>query len=212
VARSIFSAILAWFALTGVTLAEQTDAGESLRLFLGDVVSLKADFTQSLFTADSKTPQVSSGTLLIKRPGRFRWEYEQPALQLVICDGGRIWMYDEDLEQVTVRPVDETLRGTPAMLLSGQATLDDTFEILKSYSDGELDWVDLKPRDGSPEFVSLSIALRQGILQRMELTDSLGQVTQVELDDIKVDAEVADDLFVFEPPPGVDVIGVGGSR
>jgi outer membrane lipoprotein carrier protein len=121
-------------------------------------------------------------------------------------------MYDEDLEQVTVRPVDETLRGTPAMLLSGQATLDDTFEILKSYSDGELDWVDLKPRDGSPEFVSLSIALRQGILQRMELTDSLGQVTQVELDDIKVDAEVADDLFVFEPPPGVDVIGVGGSR
>jgi outer membrane lipoprotein carrier protein len=212
VARSVFAAILAWFALTGVTLAEQTDAGESLRLFLGDVVSLKADFTQSLFTADSKTPQVSSGTLLIKRPGRFRWEYEQPALQLVICDGGRIWMYDEDLEQVTVRPVDETLRGTPAMLLSGQATLDDTFEILKSYSDGELDWVDLKPRDGSPEFVSLSIALRQGILQRMELTDSLGQVTQVELDDIKVDAEVADDLFVFEPPPGVDVIGVGGSR
>jgi outer membrane lipoprotein carrier protein len=208
----VFAAILAWFALTGVTLAEQTDAGESLRLFLGDVVSLKADFTQSLFTADSKTPQVSSGTLLIKRPGRFRWEYEQPALQLVVCDGGRIWMYDEDLEQVTVRPVDETLRGTPAMLLSGQATLDDTFEILKSYSDGELDWVDLKPRDGSPEFVSLSIALRQGILQRMELTDSLGQVTQVELDDIKVDAEVADDLFVFEPPPGVDVIGVGGSR
>jgi len=212
VARSVFAAILAWFALTGVTLAEQTDAGESLRLFLGDVVSLKADFTQSLFTADSETPQVSSGTLLIKRPGRFRWEYEQPALQLVICDGGRIWMYDEDLEQVTVRPVDETLRGTPAMLLSGQATLDDTFEILKSYSDGDLDWVDLKPRDGSPEFVSLSIALRQGILQRMELTDSLGQVTQVELDDIKVDAEVADDLFVFEPPPGVDVIGVGGSR
>ncbi len=211
-ARSAFAAILAWFALTGVTLAEQTDAGESLRLFLGDVVSLKADFTQSLFTADSETPQVSSGTLLIKRPGRFRWEYEQPALQLVICDGGRIWMYDEDLEQVTVRPVDETLRGTPAMLLSGQATLDDTFEILKSYSDGDLDWVDLKPRDGSPEFVSLSIALRQGILQRMELTDSLGQVTQVELDDIKVDAEVADDLFVFEPPPGVDVIGVGGSR
>jgi outer membrane lipoprotein carrier protein len=208
----VFAAILAWFALTGVTLAEQTDAGESLRLFLGDVVSLKADFTQSLFTADSETPQVSSGTLLIKRPGRFRWEYEQPALQLVICDGGRIWMYDEDLEQVTVRPVDETLRGTPAMLLSGQATLDDTFEILKSYSDGDLDWVDLKPRDGSPEFVSLSIALRQGILQRMELTDSLGQVTQVELDDIKVDAEVADDLFVFEPPPGVDVIGVGGSR
>lgn len=211
-ARSVFAAILAWFALTGVTLAEQTDAGESLRLFLGDVVSLKADFTQSLFTADSEIPQVSSGTLLIKRPGRFRWEYEEPALQLVICDGGRIWMYDEDLEQVTVRPVDETLRGTPAMLLSGQATLDDTFEILKSYSDGELDWVDLKPRDGSPEFVSLSIALRQGILQRMELTDSLGQVTQVELDDIKVDAEVADDLFVFEPPPGVDVIGVGGSR
>jgi len=212
VGRSFVVGTLAWLALTGVTLAEQTDAGESLRLFLGEVVSLKADFRQSLFTADSETPQVSSGTLLIKRPGRFRWAYKEPASQLLICDGGRIWMYDEDLEQVTVRPVDETLRGTPAMLLSGQATLDETFEILKSRSDGELDWVDLRPRDGSPEFVSLSIALRQGILQRMELTDSLGQVTRVELDDIKVDADVADDLFLFEPPPGVDVIGVGGPR
>ena len=208
--RRFAAAIFVWLALTGITLADESDAGESLRLFLGDVVSLKAAFRQSLFTADSDTPQVSSGTLFIKRPGRFRWEYEEPAPQLVICDGSKIWMYDEDLEQVTVRPVDETLRGTPAMLLSGQATLDETFEVLKSYSEGGLDWVDLKPRDGNPEFVSLSIALRQGVLRRMELLDSLGQVTRVELDDIVVNASVADDLFMFEPPPGIDVIGVGG--
>ena len=207
--RRALVAVLAWSALVGDVHGEPADAADELSTFLRDVVSLAATFRQMLFTADAETPQVSEGTLLIKRPGRFRWDYEQPAPQVVVCDGEKIWMYDPDLEQVTVRPVDETLKGTPAMLLSGQATLEETFDVARTFTEDGLDWVDLRPREGSPEFVSLAIGLRDGTLRRMELLDSLGQVTRIELDDIVIDGPVADDRFDFVPPDGVDVIGVG---
>ena len=120
-------------------------------------------------------------------------------------------MYDQDLEQVTVRPVDDTLQGTPAMLLSGQASLDETFDVVDSFDDDGLAWVVLQPKAGSPEFVSLRIGLADGIVQRMELLDSLGQATRIELSGVVTDAELDEGLFVFEPPEGADVIGQGGS-
>jgi outer membrane lipoprotein carrier protein len=187
------------------------EAVVDLRRFLDESGGLQAKFRQALHTDHSPDPQVSEGTLFIKRPGRFRWEYSAPPGQLVVCDGDRIWMYDEDLEQVTVRPVDDTLRGTPAMLLSGQATLDETFEVLRTFDKDGLAWVALRPREGSPEFASLQIGLEGGLLRRMELVDSLGQLTTIELWDVERDADLADDLFAFEPPEGADVIGQGAS-
>lgn len=187
------------------------DAVAGLKSFMEDSGALQASFRQALYTNHSPDPQISEGLLFIKRPGRFRWEYTEPAGQLVVCDGERIWMYDEDLEQVTVRLVDDTLRGTPAMMLSGQATLDETFEVLRTFEKDELEWVALKPREGSPEFVSLQIGLEDGVVRRMELVDSLGQLTRIDLSDVVTGADLADDLFAFEPPEGADVIGQGAS-
>lgn len=187
------------------------DAVAGLKDFLEGPGALQAKFRQALYTNHSPDPQVSEGLLFIKRPGRFRWEYTEPAGQLVVCDGERIWMYDEDLEQVTVRPVDDTLRGTPAMLLSGQATLEETFEVLRTFEKDGLDWVALTPKEDSPEFASLQIGLEGGVVRRMELVDSLGQMTRIELWDVAREADLADDLFAFEPPEGADVIGQGSS-
>jgi len=189
---------------------QAVDGAQALRLFLDNTSTLKADFRQSLYTADSDEPQISEGVLMIKRPGRFRWEYTMPEGQLVVCDGDKVWMYDPDLEQVTVRPIDDTLRGTPAMLLSGQATLDETFEVLGSHEEDGLVWVDLRPLSGSPEFESLRIGLADGALERMELKDSLGQMTRIELSDLQVNVDLDDGLFAFVPPEGADVIGQGG--
>lgn len=185
------------------------DGPDQLRRFLDTTTSMTAEFRQSLFTAESEAAQVSEGRLMIKRPGRFRWEYVEPPGQLVVGDGQRVWMYDEDLEQVTVRPVDETLRGTPAMLLSGQATLDETFEVLDSYEQEGRTWVVLRPRSGSPEFESLRIGLVNGSLDRMELRDSLGQSTRIEFIGLRIDPVLDDSLFQFVPPAGADVIGQG---
>ncbi len=200
-----------WMLSGATTVHGQSgDGADMLRRFLESATTLRADFRQSLYTADAAEPQISEGVLMIKRPGRFRWEYTVPEGQLVVCDGEKVWMYDRDLEQVTVRPIDDTLRGTPAMLLSGQATLDDTFEILDSYEDDGLVWVQLRPLSGSPEFESLRIGLAEGALDRMELKDSLGQMTRIELFDIQTNDALDDGLFVFVPPEGADVIGQGG--
>jgi outer membrane lipoprotein carrier protein len=118
-------------------------------------------------------------------------------------------MYDPDLEQVTVRQIDETLRGTPAMLLSGQATLDETFRVLDSYEKEGLIWIRLEPLADSPEFENLRIGMGDGSIRRMELTDSLGQMTRIDLSNVITDADLEDDLFVFVPPEGADVIGQG---
>lgn len=197
------------FAATSLH-AQPEGGAETLRRFLDEATTLKAEFRQSLYTADSEEPQVSEGLLMIKRPGRFRWEYVVPPGQLVVCDGEKVWMYDEDLEQVTVRPVDDTLRGTPAMLLSGQATLDETFEVIGSHDEDGRTWVDLRPRSGSPEFESLRIGLTGGVMDRMELRDSLGQMTRIELFDLQSGLDLDDSLFEFVPPAGADVIGQEG--
>lgn len=188
----------------------QADGGaDELRSFLDGAGTLRAAFRQSMFSEESTEPQVSEGILMIKRPGRFRWEYAVPSEQLVVCDGESVWMYDKDLEQVTVRPIDDTLRGTPAMLLSGQATLDETFRVVESYQEDEVSWVALEPLTGSPEFASLRIGLEDGVLTRMELKDSLGQMTRIELFNVEADRALDDSLFIFEPPEGADVIGQG---
>jgi len=200
--------LLALSSLSSV-LAADADGGQALRRFLEETTTLRAAFRQTLFTANTAEPQISDGVLMVKRPGRFRWEYSMPTEQLVVCDGTRLWMYDPDLEQVTVRPIDETLRGTPAMLLSGQATLDETFRVLESYVEGGLEWIRLEPLAGSPEFDALLIGLDNGVLRQMELSDSLGQTTRIELSDVAAGADLDDSLFLFTPPEGADVIGQG---
>lgn len=200
-----------WLLSAATTsFAQSGEGAETLRRFLDDATTLKADFRQSLYTADSEEPQVSEGVLMIKRPGRFRWEYTMPEGQLVVCDGDRVWMYDEELEQVTVRPIDDTLRGTPAMLLSGQATLDETFEVMGSHEEDGRTWVDLRPLSLSPEFESLRIGMLDGAMDRMELRDSLGQMTRIEFFHLQTGLELDDSLFRFVPPEGADVIGQEG--
>ena len=133
-----------------------------------------------------------------------------PAEQLVVCDGERLWMYDADLEQVTVRSVDDSLRGTPAMLLSGRGRLADTFAFGASYTDGGLDWVELRPLSEAPDFKALRVGLDGEVIAAMEVIDNLEQVTRIEFSDVRLGQPLDPSLFRFEPPPGADVIGQEG--
>lgn len=207
--RKAIPVLLVLLGFAAPSSGEEVQGAQALRDFLNDVVSLRAGFVQRIYAADSDEPQVSEGRLMIKRPGRFRWEYTAPTEQLVVCDGEKLWMYDPDLEQVTVRQIDQTLRGTPAMLLSGQATLDETFRVLDSYREDGLAWVALEPLSDSPEFENLRIGMADGVLTRMELTDSLGQMTRIDLSNTVTEADLEDSLFDFVPPEGADVIGQG---
>ena len=187
-----------------------TDSAMALERFLARSEALTAEFRQVLLREDGTAAEESTGRFYVSRPGRFRWEYVEPSEQLVVSDGERLWMYDADLEQVTVRNVDDGLAGTPAMLLSGEGRLADSFEFGASYPEDGLDWIELKPAGERAEFKGLRVGLREGVIGAMEVIDNLEQVTRIEFSDVRLGGELDEALFRFEPPPGADVIGLEG--
>ncbi len=181
-------------------------APAQLRAFLAETVTLEAGFSQVLVEADDGRAQVSEGRFYLHRPQRFRWDYTDPAPQLVVADGEHLWLFDPDLEQVTVRRLDDGLAGTPAMLLSGDGTLEDSFRIGAAYREDGRDWVELAPLSDAADFSALRVGFVAGRLDTMELMDALGQTTVIRFFDVAVNPVLDPALFQFTPPAGADVI------
>ncbi len=184
------------------------DAMAALRVenFLGQLTSLRAEFRQTVTDADGRVLERAEGSVVLARPGRFRWDYRVPE-QLIISDGVTVWLYDIELEQVSIRAAGDALAGTPAMLLAGEGDLNDEFEITDAGQQDGLDWSRLTPRrpDGDFREVRLGFAGRE--LRRMTFIDRLGQTTELELLEVVRNPRFDPSLFRFEPPPGVDVVG-----
>lgn len=181
---------------------------EKLEAFLEGVDTLTAAFTLSLLDPELQVLEESQGTLRIKRPGRFRWDYTEPYEQLVLSDGEQLWLYDSDLEQASVRQLDESLSTTPAMLLSGSGEVSDGFEIIGVYDADGVVWVNMRPKESDTDFQTFSLGFKGTDLRYMQLSDRLDQVTQIEFSDIVRNEAMEDQAFDFIPPEGVDVIGL----
>lgn len=179
------------------------------RYFAG-LRTLRAAFHQEMIDSTGAVREVAGGTLAVQKPGRFRWEYRQPSPQLLVSDGRTLWLYDEELEQVTVRKAGETLGATPAALLSGRDRATDAFLAADAEPRDGLEWVSLTPRHGDTDFREVRLGFAGKELRRMELDDRLGQTTRIEFSDVVLNPTLAPGLFDFEPPPGVDVVGSGG--
>ena len=215
---SFACAVLAWFVVAATWApggaraqeapgAEQPSrAPELLRAFLAETVTLEAAFSQVLLEADSQHAQVSTGRFYLHRPQRFRWDYRSPVPQLVVADGENLWLYDPDLEQATVRRLDDGLSSTPAMLLSGDGSLDESFRIGAAYREDGFDWVELAPRSGEADFAGVRVGFVDDALASMELIDALGQTTVIRFEEVVVNEPLDAALFQFVPPPGADVI------
>lgn len=182
---------------------------ERLRNFLERVQSMRANFRQEISAGEQGVVQASRGTVVLKRPGRCRWDYLDPFKRVVVADGTRLWLYEADLEQVTVRPLAEGLGETPAGLLTGQGEMLDRFEYVSSWSGEGISWVRLKPKSADSDFDSVAIGFDGERPVQLELDDRLGQQTRVTFTDIEINVPVADAAFRFDPPPGVDVIREG---
>jgi outer membrane lipoprotein carrier protein len=204
-----FAFLLSGAASPGASAQPAASGVATLEAFLDGVQTLTADFKQELWTADQELLQTDTGSLSLKRPNRFRWVYEQPAELTVVADGTRLWIYDVELAQVTVTPFDDTVGTSPAMLLSGDRNVREEFEVVQAVSLEGLDWIKLEPK-GSSDFSSISIGFNGKEPRRLELVDGLGQVTRIELEDLVVNSELADDVFELDVPDGVDVIGDDG--
>ncbi|MDZ7754441.1 MAG: outer membrane lipoprotein chaperone LolA [Gammaproteobacteria bacterium] len=199
---------VAWLALLLWVSAGAGAAGTQARLeaFLGRVETLQAEFSQRLFDEQGRPIESSAGRFYLARPDRFRWSYHEPYAQEIVADGSRVWMYDGELEQVTVRGLDDALGSSPARLLSSEAPVGEAFEIRELGDQDGLHWVELRPRDAESTFSALRIGFDGATLRRMELQDNFGQNTQLTFEAVEENPALAPETFRFTPPAGVDVI------
>ena len=198
--------------------AEAARAPTPLDRFLSRLHTLRVSFRQTLVDAHGALLSRSAGTLIVERPGKFRWSIRPlPAKaggaapgagQLMVADGRNLWFYDRDLEQVTVQPVSAALSATPAMLLSG------TVDVRKHFSERPagrregLEWVFVEPLHASgADFRSALFGFEHGTLKRMILEDTLGQEATIVFEHVVLNGPVPAAAFTFTPPKGVDVIG-----
>jgi outer membrane lipoprotein carrier protein len=196
-------------AVDGASAQSASVGIERLEAFLEEVSSLTASFEQELWTEDEQLLQTDTGSLSLKRPNRFRWTYDAPAELVIVADGAKLWIYDKELAEVTVTQFDDSVGASPAVLLSGDRNVRDDFDVVQSYSLDGLDWIKLGPKTAS-DFLSISIGFSGTEPRRIELVDGLGQITRVVLDNVVLNPTIADDVFRFDVPPGVDVSGNDG--
>ncbi len=194
--------------LAGLPVRATDDAVARVDGYLGALRTFSAEFVQVVRDRDGQIVDRSTGTLSLARPDRFRWDYRDPYVQTIVADGRKLWLYDADLEQVTVRDLEAGLGATPAMLLSGTGRVGDAFESAGIERDGQRTWFRLKPKASGSDFELVSLAFDgSGVLSAMELRDKLGQGTQIEFSEARRNVDLAPGLFRFVPPPGADVIG-----
>src|SRR5580704_17399051 len=178
--------------------------------YLNGLASWSADFKETVDGGHGKVVRSAAGKLSLQKPGKFRWDYSEPSEQLILADGTQIWFYDKDLQQANVRDRDASLANTPAVLLSGGASLSSQFDVTALPPSDGLEWFQLIPKNPDTDFQLVRIGFRKGELATMFLADKLNQVTQLTFSNPKRNAKFTPDLFSFVPPPGVDVIGHAG--
>lgn len=197
---------LAVILLLAASIAH-ADAVDSLRDFVREAKSGSAAFTQTVTSPDGTRKKVSSGSFEFARPNRFRFAYRKPYEQLIVGDGERVWLYDVDLRQVTVRAMDRALGATPAALLAGGA-LERDFDLRALPAAQGLEWVEAQPkvRGDATGFPNLRVGFRGKTLAALEVVDGFGQRSQLAFSDVVLNGPLAPDAFRFTPPQGADVI------
>ena len=178
---------------------------KQLQAFLKSSKSLTADFKQVLINEAGDPYQTSYGVFYLQRPGKFRWDYLKPFQQQIVSTSGKVWFYDTDLEQVTVKKLDESVGSTPALLLSGDISLEDNFIMENQGADGDLQWIRLLPKNKEGSFKYIVIGLNKGILGGMELSDNFGMLTRIYFSNVLLNPPIKPTVFEFKVPKGADV-------
>ncbi|MEI7995472.1 MAG: outer membrane lipoprotein chaperone LolA [Methylococcaceae bacterium] len=195
---------LAVFLVNSVSYATEEPV-KQLQAFLKASKSLTADFKQVLINEAGDPYQTSYGIFYLQRPGKFRWDYLKPFQQQIVSTSGKVWFYDTDLEQVTVKKLDESVGSTPALLLSGNISLDDNFTMQDQGVDGDMQWIKLLPKNQESSFKYILIGLNKGTLGGMELSDNFGQLTRIYFSNVLLNPPIKPTVFEFKTPKGADV-------
>jgi outer membrane lipoprotein carrier protein len=195
--------------LASLAFAGGAQAQTPLDTYLTHLKTLRAEFAQTVTDGKGEQVQKAQGTLIIVRPGRFRWELtpEGGSPQLMVADGKNLWFYDRDLEQVSVKAATAALTATPAGLLSGDGDIRELFTVTTVGKKDGFDWVLVKPRQSDADFREARLGFSESELKHMVLKDKLGQTVRLEFRKSERNPPVAESEVKFTPPSGADVIG-----
>ncbi|MES3012727.1 MAG: outer membrane lipoprotein chaperone LolA [Pseudomonadota bacterium] len=196
------------FLLLGLVFAAsaaRADAIDTLKSFIAEVKTGRAAFTQTVTSPDGAKKKSSSGSFEFSRPNRFRFAYAKPYEQLIVADGQKVWLYDTDLNQVTVRPFDQALGATPAALLAGNA-LERDFELKALPDEAGLQWAQALPRAKDGGFQSLKVGFRGKALAAVEIVDAFGQRSRLDFTQVEANPALPAERFRYTPPAGADVL------
>jgi outer membrane lipoprotein carrier protein len=191
----------------GVSIAGlAATATDNLNRFFEEFKTLQAEFSQVVLDENLVPLEESTGRLWISRPGRFRWNYHPPFAQQIVADGVRIWIYDIELEQVTVRDQRSMLEGTPALLLAGEGNLGTDYVIEDLGQQGPVAWVSLQPKMRNGGFAEVQLGFQNDTLRLIQLLDHLDQITRIVLSHVEENTHIPVNHFNFTVPVGVDLI------
>ena len=180
---------------------------ERLKAFIAGAKTAEADFTQTVADKSGRVTQEASGRMAFARPGKFRWDYSKPYEQVIVGDGVKLWLYDADLEQVTVKSLGDVIAGTPAALLAGDNSIEKYFSLKNAGEAGGLEWLEATPKTRDTTFERIRMGFKGDVLVQMELFDFFGQRTTLKLSRFVRNPSIPASRFTFTPPKGADIIG-----
>jgi outer membrane lipoprotein carrier protein len=179
---------------------------DELKALLAQTTTARAQFAQIVLDRNMKRLQQATGTMQFSRPGRFRWEYDRPHEQLIVGDGSRVWLYDKELNQVTVRRMDRALGSSPAAILAGSNNIEKDYALSAiGHRDG-FEWLEAVPRAQDTAFERIRLGFGKSGLEAMELHDQFGQITVIKFSTMERNVKLSGESFRFTPPKGADVI------
>ncbi|HVS26480.1 MAG TPA: outer membrane lipoprotein chaperone LolA [Burkholderiales bacterium] len=193
-------------ALGGLVPAHASSI-DKLKSFIQQSSSARAQFSQQLLDKNGRSVQQASGVMQFSRPGKFRWAYEKPYTQLIVGDGEKLWVYDPELNQVTVKKLDQGLGSSPAALLAGSNEIENGFALKDAGTKDGLDWLEALPKNKDSAFERVRMGFGRLDLEVMELRDQFGQTTVLRFSSLERNPRLNPDLFKFTPPKNVDVLG-----
>jgi outer membrane lipoprotein carrier protein len=193
--------------LSLVSLPAHAGGIERLHAFFKDTQSLQSRFHQVVVDKQGRKVQEVDGVMQLQRPGKFRWDYNKPYVQQIVGDGQKVWLFDPELNQVTVRKISTAIGSSPAALLAGTREIEKSFVLKDEGRQDDLDWVMATPKDNENSFEKVYLGFKDGVLQEMELHDNFGHLTVIEFSDTQRNIKLPTGSFSFTPPAGADVVG-----
>jgi outer membrane lipoprotein carrier protein len=203
--KLVFSLML--FNLVLLSQAVMADGVTSLRDFFNNTTTMRAQFSQVVNDNKGRKVQEVDGTMQLQRPNKFRWDYKKPYEQQIVSDGKQVFLFDTELQQVTIRELSKTLGSSPAAMLAGGEAVEKSFTLKNATRKDGLTWVLAIPKDKESGFDRVLLGFKADKLRKMELYDSFNHITHITFDSVERNPTLVDSTFLFTPPKGVDIVG-----